>query len=235
MLRKYSDSVTSLRSKVNNNNTNVNENVLKPSHNILVTSSFSPNKNTKLFIRELCYILPNAQKINRGRLSQSDLIQLCNENNVQILIEISGKNIDGNPSTMSLLKLPLGPVINFNLNNINLQKYRSELKLRPILASDALILDGFPMEKKPYNIILPIIANIFNTQKTQPRKYLGLFLRNNYSIFVRAYYLPDEKKNFDISKIIENGPLFVLTPIKIISTISKTSYQDIAWANTQFF
>nr|XP_027202109.1 U3 small nucleolar ribonucleoprotein protein IMP4-like [Dermatophagoides pteronyssinus] len=210
MLRKYSDSVTSLRRKVNNNNTNVNENVLKPSHNILVTSSFNPNKNTKLFIRELCYILPNAQKINRGRLSQCDLIQLCNENNVQILIEISGKNIEGNPSTM-------------------------KLKLRPISANDALILDGFPMEKKPYNIILPIIANIFNTQKTQPRNYLGLFLRNNYSIFVRAYYLSDEKKNFDISKIIENGPLFVLTPIKIISTISKTSYQDIAWANTQFF
>lgn len=83
---------------------------------IIITTSHDPSSRLKMFAKEMKLILPNSQRINRGKYQTKQLIEACRANECTDLIIIHETR--GNPDAIQICHLPYGPTAYFTLFNV---------------------------------------------------------------------------------------------------------------------
>jgi len=82
---------------------------------ILVTTAHSPSQRTRTFVKDLVSVLPNAEKITRGKMSKEVLASIATDMGAERLLIIREKN--GNPASIEVYKvedvelIPLGKIV----------------------------------------------------------------------------------------------------------------------------
>lgn len=114
--------------QVNNNNNNNNEKSASDQLDneyamagaqdpkILLTSSHEPSDSMNRFLKELRYLFPNCQRVNRGSQQLSTLTQAAVTNGFTDLILVHESR--GVPDSMIISHLPHGPTAYFTLYNV---------------------------------------------------------------------------------------------------------------------
>lgn len=101
---------------------------------ILITTSSSPSAPTVRFAKELKLVIPNSQRINRGQTTENDLANLCRQDDITDLIEISGADGQGRPTMMRICHFPFGPTAQFTISDVTM---RADLPEKPPHMSQA--------------------------------------------------------------------------------------------------
>ena len=89
---------------------------------ILITSSRRPTRRTRRFIKELCRVNPQFMRINRGKMSYSQLRNYMISRGLTKIIFV--ENIKGNPGILEFMKLSekfLIRVLSIKIENLSLQ------------------------------------------------------------------------------------------------------------------
>lgn len=52
---------------------------------IMCTTSRDPSSKLVQFVKEMCLVFPNAQRVNRGSYTTKDMVEACRKNEVRTL------------------------------------------------------------------------------------------------------------------------------------------------------
>lgn len=83
---------------------------------IVITTSHDPSAKLKQFAKEVKLLLPNSQRMNRGKYESKQLIEACHANQVTDFIVLHETR--GRPDAMVICHLPNGPTAYFNLADV---------------------------------------------------------------------------------------------------------------------
>jgi U3 small nucleolar ribonucleoprotein protein IMP4 len=83
---------------------------------ILLTSSHEPSDSMNRFLKELRYLFPNCQRVNRGSQQLSTLVQAAIRNGFSDVIVVHESR--GTPDSLIVSHLPHGPTAYFTLYNV---------------------------------------------------------------------------------------------------------------------
>ncbi|KAK7080610.1 snoRNA-binding rRNA-processing protein imp4, partial [Halocaridina rubra] len=83
---------------------------------IVITTSHDPSVKLKQFAKEIKLLLPNSQRMNRGKYESKQLIEACRANQVTDFIVLHETR--GRPDAMVICHLPNGPTAYFNLADV---------------------------------------------------------------------------------------------------------------------
>lgn len=100
---------------------------------MLITTSRDPSPKLKQFAKELKYIFPTAERINRGSRSIYELVQDVRNAGYTDLILLHETR--GNPDGLIISHLPHGPTLFMNV---------SDITLRAEVCPDATVLQKVP-------------------------------------------------------------------------------------------
>lgn len=82
---------------------------------ILVTTAHSPSQRTRTFVKDLVSVLPNAERLTRGKISKEILASIATDMGVDRVLIIREKN--GNPASIEVYAIndvelmPIGRII----------------------------------------------------------------------------------------------------------------------------
>ena len=192
---------------------------------VLVISSRGVNARHRHLLDDVRRLIPHHKRDNK--IDSKDNLRVINE-----IADIMGCNwtvyLESRKHTdlyMWLSKMPNGPSVKFNVQNVHTME---ELRMtgncmlgsRPLLDFDA----NFD-SSQPWKLIKQLLINIFGTPRGHPKskpfvdRVMGFFVVDG-KIWVRNYQiLPThgEKTSANKGSLVEIGPRFVLTPIKVFS------------------
>ncbi|KAF3782886.1 U3 small nucleolar ribonucleoprotein, partial [Nymphaea thermarum] len=83
---------------------------------ILLTTSRDPSSRLVQFVKELKFIFPNAQRINRGNQVISEIVETCRTYDFTDIIMVHEHR--GEPDGLVVCHLPFGPTAYFGLLNV---------------------------------------------------------------------------------------------------------------------
>lgn len=82
---------------------------------ICVTTSRDPSSRLKAFAKEIKLLFPSAQRVNRGNLKVSELVEVCRSHEFTDVICV--QETRGEPDGLIISHLPFGPTAYFTLRN----------------------------------------------------------------------------------------------------------------------
>lgn len=94
-------------------------NTLYSDPQLLITTSRDPTNRLLQFAKELCILLPNATRINRGGTVMSEIAELGLRKGATDLIMLHEHR--GQPDGLIVSHLPVGPTLYFGLQNVVLR------------------------------------------------------------------------------------------------------------------
>ena len=83
---------------------------------VMCTTSRDPSSRLVQFVKEMCLIFPNSQRINRGNYTTKELVDACRKNEVTDLVLVHEHR--GEPDGLVVCHLPHGPTAFFGLTNV---------------------------------------------------------------------------------------------------------------------
>eukprot|EP00252_Welwitschia_mirabilis_P013234 TRINITY_DN29175_c0_g1_i1.p1 TRINITY_DN29175_c0_g1~~TRINITY_DN29175_c0_g1_i1.p1 ORF type:complete len:294 (-),score=36.16 TRINITY_DN29175_c0_g1_i1:164-1045(-) len=83
---------------------------------ILLTTSRDPSSRLIQFVKELKFVFPNAERINRGRQVISEIVEACRAHEFTDIILVHEHR--GEPDGLIVCHLPFGPTAYFGLYNV---------------------------------------------------------------------------------------------------------------------
>lgn len=220
---------------------------------ILITTSSSPSTPCLRFAKELKLVVPNSERINRGQLSEKELVDLCKRDDVTDLIEISGADGEGRPTMMKVCHFPFGPTALFTLTDITM---RADLPVKPPHMSQQnphLIFHRF--ETKIGERIMDILRFLFPVTNEKSSRVLtfgniGEKIMFRHHVWesnstLRKFHqndraldemTQDQKDNLaQRIELKEVGPRFTLIPYSIVrGTVDNLKTADSEWTKSAF-
>ncbi|OAG31337.1 U3 small nucleolar ribonucleoprotein IMP4 [Nematocida displodere] len=145
----------------------------------VITTSRSPSGPLVKFAKTLKHILPNAEKINRGKHGIKDLVKLAIENGHTDLIMVNEHK--GVPASVVISHLPHGPTTYFSLHHVSAEGSECLSTSVP-----AIVFDNFTT---PLGLRLKrILSSLFPplTPREKPKKIIG-FVNRDDSILFKQY------------------------------------------------
>jgi U3 small nucleolar ribonucleoprotein protein IMP4 len=82
---------------------------------VCITTSHDPSSRLKRFAKEVRLIFPNAQRVNRGNATLTELVETCRTADFTDLIVIHEHR--GEPDRLTICHLPYGPTCSFAISN----------------------------------------------------------------------------------------------------------------------
>jgi len=202
----------------------------KNKQHVLVLASRGINSRYRHLMNDLINLLPHSKKDvkfdSKGTLYElNEVADMKNCNNI-VFLECKRKRQD---LFLWFAKTPNGPSIKFQATNVHTQ---DELKFsgnclkgsRPLLFFDA----GFDSQSHT-RLIKEVFSQIFNTPHMHPKSkpfidhMICFFLSEDGKIWFRNYQITEEylkdrlSRNKEEQVLVEIGPRFVLSPIKILA------------------
>lgn len=123
---------------------------------ILLTTAHDPSDRLKRFIKELKFIFPNSQRMNRGSQTLKQIVDACNRNGFTDLIVLHEHR--GEPDGLIVSHMPYGPTAYFTIYN-TIMRHDTNISTTMSEAYPHLIFHNF--KTKLGERVTKLIENIF--------------------------------------------------------------------------
>ncbi len=171
---------------------------------ILITTSRDPSSRLTQFSKELKLLFPNAQRVNRGGLVISELVESCRAHDYTDLVIAHEHR--GEPDGLVVCHLPYGPTAYFGIFNAVLRHDIGD-KAEVGTVSEAyphLIFDNFG--SKLGARVTNILRHLFPAPKQDAKRVLTFANRDDFISFRHhTYEMPRGAKSLELK---ERGPRF---------------------------
>ncbi|CAL6053800.1 U3_small nucleolar ribonucleoprotein IMP4 [Hexamita inflata] len=192
---------------------------------ILITTSRDPSPRLKLFTKEMKYIFPTAERINRGSRSIYDLVNSVRNAGFTDLILLHETR--GQPDGMIISHLPHGPTLYLNV---------SDVLMRQEVNPEATVLEKAPqlifenLNQKIGKRLQRIMGHLFPKPKDESDRVVS-FVNRSDTILFRNYQFTKVGKEVLLK---EQGPRFNLTPYKIMVDAVDSKAEEAEWNLSKF-
>jgi len=176
---------------------------------ILLTTSRDASSRLTQFVKELRYVFPNSQRINRGNTVIKEIVEAARNNDFTDIVIVHEHR--GEPDGLVVCHLPFGPTAYFGLSNVVLRHDIGKDSLAPVSeAYPHLILDNF--NTKVGARISNILKYLFPVPKPDSRRVITFANRNDTISFRHHTYKKTGPKQVELTEI---GPRFEMKPYRI--------------------
>lgn len=173
---------------------------------ILITTSRDPSTRLVSFAKEMKLVFPNAQRINRGGMVVSELVESARNNDYTDVVMIHEHR--GEPDGLVVCHLPYGPSAYFGIFNTVLRHDIGEKK-KVGTVSEAyphLVLNNF--STKLGERVQNILKYLFPTAKDDSKRVMTFANKNDFISFRHHVY--EQPKGVKSITLTECGPRFEL-------------------------
>ncbi|UKK00019.1 U3 small nucleolar ribonucleoprotein [Theileria orientalis] len=179
---------------------------------VLITTSRSPSSRLLQFAKEMCLIIPNSERLNRGSYVLKDLVEFCRTKDVSDMVLIYETR--GKPNSMIISHLPHGPTAYFQLSEVVLRHDLPEKLPTMSQAYPHLVFHNFTSQLGER--FKDIIRYMFPPPNTNETRVLS-FINEKDKIIFRHHVWTEAKTGTDEKNVAlkEIGPRFTLKPYKI--------------------
>ncbi|KAK1402979.1 U3 small nucleolar ribonucleoprotein IMP4 [Heracleum sosnowskyi] len=189
---------------------------------ILLTTSRNPSAPLTQFVKELKFVFPNAESMNRGGQVISEIIETCRAYDFSDVILVHEHR--GVPDGLIITHLPFGPTAYFGLLNV---VTRHDLKDKKAIgtmpnAYPHLILNNF--STKLGERTANILKHLFPVPKPDTKRIVTFANQSDYISFRNHIY--DKKGGPKSVELKEIGPRFELRLYQVkLGTMDQTEAQ----------
>jgi U3 small nucleolar ribonucleoprotein protein IMP4 len=193
---------------------------------VLITTSRDPSSRLTAFAKEVRLVVPNAQRLNRGGMLLSELVEAARTHDFSDVIILHEHR--GEPDGLVVCHLPYGPTAYFGLSNAVL-RHDIGAKKTVGTVSEAyphLIFDGFasPLGAR----VASILKHLFPVPKDDSKRVVTFANRDDYISFRHhTYTAPAGPKSVELT---ECGPRFELRPYQIRLGTVDQPHAETEWA-----
>ncbi|GLJ39446.1 hypothetical protein SUGI_0805650 [Cryptomeria japonica] len=190
---------------------------------ILLSTSRNPSSRLTQFVKELKFVFPNAQRINRGGQVISEIVEACRSHEFTDIVMVHEHR--GEPDGLIVCHLPFGPTAYFGLHNV---VTRHDIKDKKAVGtmSEAyphLILHNFSTKlgERTSNIL----KYLFPVPKPDSKRIITFANQSDYISFRHhVYEKPGGPKSIELKEV---GPRFELRLYQIkLGTLDQTEVQN---------
>lgn len=197
---------------------------------ILITTSRDPSAPLTQFAKELKFVFPNAQQMNRGGQVISEIIETCRAHDFTDVILINEHR--GVPVALTISHLPFGPTAYFQLLNVVTRHDIKDKKAMGTMpqAYPHLILNNFTTKlgERTANIL----KHLFPVPKPDTKRIITFANQSDYISFRHHVY--DKQGGPKSIELKEIGPRFELRLYKIkLGTVDQDEAQ-IEWVSRPY-
>ena len=193
---------------------------------VCISTSRDPSSRLRQFVKEMRFIFPNSQRINRGNHKIAELIDACRANNFTDLIMFQEHR--GEPVGMVVCHMPYGPTAYFGISNA-VMRHDIEGTAPMSEAFPHLIFENFQSDLGKR--LGAILKYLFPVPKLDSKRVIT-FANDNDFISFRHHTFSRESgaPTKDDVNLKEIGPRFELRPYKIqLGTMDQTE-AEVEWA-----
>jgi len=196
---------------------------------IFITSSRSPSSKLLKFLKDLEYIFPYSQKINRGSEFLISIVSFCLVKGVKNLI-LAYEN-RSRPSALVISHLPIGPSVFFTLSNVFYETNSEKLKKVGKEIFPNVIFDNLGSNLGLR--ISDVLGSLFPPTDFNSKRIITFTGYKNIILFGQYWAVKTgyRKENFLLKKL---SPSFELQPFKITLDIVSKKKQKNEWILTPF-
>lgn len=188
---------------------------------VMVTTSRDPSARLRVFVKELCLIIPGARRLNRGRAEVGALVGACRAAGVTDLLVVHETR--GRPDGLVLSHLPHGPTAHFALSGAVLRHEVGGLGGAPLGAPHLLL---HRLDSALGRRVGSILKHLFPVPRPQSRRVVT-FANHEDVILVRNHVYRRRGKNVELEEV---GPRFQLRPYLIrLGTLEQGDAADVEW------
>lgn len=192
---------------------------------VLVTTSRDPSSRLVQFAKEMKLVVPNSQRINRGGMVLSELVETCRSHDFTDIIVLHEHR--GEPDGMVVCHLPYGPTAYFGLFNTVLRHDIGQKKEVGTIseAFPHLIFDRFSSSLG--SRVCTILKHIFPVPKDESKRVITFANRDDYISFRHhTYLMPKGAKSVSLT---ECGPRFEMKLYQIKLGTMDQAHADNEW------
>ncbi|GFR48939.1 hypothetical protein Agub_g10946, partial [Astrephomene gubernaculifera] len=190
---------------------------------VLITTSRDPSSRLTQFAKEMKLVVPNSQRINRGGLILSELVESCRNHDFTDIVVLHEHR--GEPDGMVVCHLPYGPTAYFGIFNTVLRHDIGQKKevgtiseAYPHLICDNL---GSKLGLRTANIL----KHLFPVPKDDSKRIVTFANRSDYISFRHHTYA--QPKGAASIELKECGPRFELKLYQIkLGTMDQSHAED---------
>ncbi|KAK6589915.1 U3 snoRNP IMP4 [Cryptosporidium xiaoi] len=198
---------------------------------ILVTTSRNPSNRLIQFVKELCLVIPNSSRINRGGHVLKEFSDLCRSNGATDLIVVHEHR--GEPDSMVVSHFPHGPTAYFSLDEVIL-RHDLPNKLSNLPQSNPhLVFQDFNTDLG--RRVCDILRHLFPSSTDKSQRVISFVNINDQITFRNYVWKKEDDKETGNLQIVELGPRFRLRLYKIeLGTVEMRNLST-EWVHRPFF
>lgn len=186
---------------------------------ILVSTSRDASSRLQQFVKELCLVIPNSQRMNRGGTVISELVETARSSNFSDIVLVHEHR--GKPDGLVVSHLPYGPTAYFAMSGAVLRHDLSEKSPNMSQAFPHLIFDNF--DSKLGARVKTILKFLFPVPAPDSKRVITFSNRSDTITFRNHMYRMDGP---DV-QLGEVGPRFQLRLYQIkLGTVDQNEAQD---------
>mmetsp|Transcript_30706 Transcript_30706/g.78489 ORF Transcript_30706/g.78489 Transcript_30706/m.78489 type:complete len:308 (-) Transcript_30706:464-1387(-) len=197
---------------------------------VLVTTSREPSSRLVQFAKEMKLVIPNAQRINRGGMVLSELVETCRSHDFTDIVVLHEHR--GEPDGMVVCHLPYGPTAYFGIHGTVLRHDIGQKKEVGTIseAYPHLIFDAFTSALG--GRVAAILKHLFPVPKDDTKRVITFANRSDYISFRHhTYAMPKGAKSVELT---ECGPRFELKLYQIKLGTMDQAHAENEWALRSF-
>lgn len=190
---------------------------------IMLTTSRDPSSRLKMFVKELKFIFPNTQKMNRGGYILKDLVDACRKNEVTDLVIVHEHR--GEPDGLIISHMPYGPTAYFALSNVVMRHDLPEMSGTSMSeAYPHLIFHNF--NTRLGERVKNILKYLFPVPRDESQRLVTFANQDDYISFRHHMF---KKSNPNDIQLTEVGPRFEMKLYQINLGTADQTEADTEW------
>ncbi|XP_037812490.1 U3 small nucleolar ribonucleoprotein protein IMP4 [Lucilia sericata] len=188
---------------------------------VMITTSHEPSARLKMFVKELRLVIPNSQRMNRGKYELKQIVHACKANGVTDLIIVHEHR--GVPDNLVVCHLPYGPTAFFNISGVVMRHDIPDI--------------GHMSEQNPHLVfhnfktilgqrVTKILKHIFPVPKEDSKRVIS-FANHDDFISFRHHTYQSINKELELTEV---GPRFQLKLYQIkLGTLDEIHAANTEW------
>lgn len=173
---------------------------------IVITTSRAPSSRLSQFAKELRFLFPNAQRLNRGNLLISQLVSSCRANGYTDIIIVHENR--GEPDGLIVSHLPFGPTAYFNIRHCVMRHdVAGEDNNIPNMSEAYPHLIFHEFNTRLGQRVVQILKHLFPAPKEDSKRVIT-FANFEDTISFRHHTFTKNGRSLDSVQLVEAGPRF---------------------------
>ena len=187
---------------------------------ILLTTAHDASDRLKRFVKEMRFVFPNAQRINRGNMQIKQVVESAIANGFTDIVLIHETR--GEPDSLVVCHLPYGPTATFTMYNV-VMRHDTNVKTKMSEAHPHLIFHNF--KTKLGSRVATILKYLFPVPKPDSKRVMTFANDNDFISFRHHVYKKEDEKIV----LKEVGPRFELQLYEIRLGTLDQKEADVEW------